>query len=163
MARPVQPDGAALRALILALAATDDGYSASQSHHLHNHEQSAKACDRLIYTKKLYRAKVKGYFMRYFTTPEAVAAWKARTPPKVIKYQRRDSPAVKTAKLVKVRPVKAHKPIFVKQAPALPTTPRADAVIIWPDHIRPVCRMMAPPRNQVVTLRGIHYGHGAMA
>lgn len=179
MARPVQPNGAALRNLIRKNAATKAGYLTSDSKHLEAHLQSAKTCERMIAAGQLFRASYPGSRMRYFDSAEAVAFFQSQSkPPKVTTPRKsRAKPAhllqvkpvkpptaIKPPKVAKVRAVRAKQKTYeiVARKPYSPPVPRRDAEIVHTAHTRYSSTMMPTPRNTTVTHSFIHGGMGAM-
>lgn len=174
MPHPVSEAGIVLRALILEKAATPQGHTACDCKHLPNYKSSAKVRTQMVAAGLLHKAKVPTHFPRYFTTAEAVAHFIATTPPKTnedtlaylrARYAAKAKTAIKKPRAVKpkvVKPppeVKVLRPDYAK--PAAVQKLKVNAVIVWPERM-PVCRMMPPPRNQVITHSFVHLGYGAM-
>lgn len=163
MARPPLPEGAALRALILAKAATSNGYVASDSRHLPNYTQGARTCKRMMRAGLLHPAKVKTHYLHYFTSAAAATNFEDTTQPKTkaqllaklrVRYAEKvangDKPPkpakVSPPRLSRVKPAKAQQlQVVQRKAPA---APKKDAEIVWPAHIKPVCRMMRQGRYE---------------
>jgi hypothetical protein len=79
---------------------------------------------------------------------------KVEKPPKAVRVA-----APKVAKVAKVpkqlRDIPQHQKIVIRK-PYSPPPPKQDAVIVWPAHIKPVCRLMGLGRYEaVVPLRRI--------
>ena len=169
MTHPRTEAGRALRALILEKAATPQGYGACDARHLPNYKNGARVSALMVLAGILHKAKVPTHFPRYFTTAEAVAHFIATTPPKTnedtlaylrARYAAKAKTAIKKPRVVKPRAeVKVLRPDYTK--PAAVQKPKVNAVIVWPERM-PVCRMMPPPRNQVITHSFVHLGYGAM-
>jgi hypothetical protein len=172
--------GAALRVLILAQAATPEGYRARDARHLSSQAQSAKTCERLVRAGKLHVAKVPTHYQRYFSTAEAAAHFLATTPPKSRAEKQAEDRARYAARVGNSgQQVRVAKPAAPPKPPKLtyaeasflrsaagkaytPPAPRPDAEIVHTAHTRYSSSLMPPPRNQVITHGFLHNGYGVM-
>lgn len=179
MTHPRTKASRALRALILEKAATPQGYGACDARHLPNYKNAARVSTLMVCAGLLHKAHVPTYRPRYFATAAAAAHYITTTPPRsyeecqaiygaryaakrktAIRKSTTDKPKPSKPKAAKPPPeVKVVRPDYTK--PAAVQKPKVTAVIVWPERMPP-CRLMPPPRNQVITHSFVHLGYGAM-
>jgi hypothetical protein len=149
--------GDTIRAAILTEAATPQGFAVNDKNNLQYH------CNILMQDGRLYRAFINNRHVRYFVSNAAAKAyWTAHAADNSPDYLETRRSAASQKVLAAPKAVKAQKALAFSYKPAAPTTPRRDAQIIWPEHIKPVCRMMPAQRNQVVTFDFVHGSMRAM-
>jgi hypothetical protein len=144
-----QTIGNAVRATILAAAAHPKGFAIA------GHNVAQYHCNLLMAAGKLYKAAVHVLLVRYFTTPEAAAAFMLANPWKSSKGPRNLRPT-------RVKRTQAQNLQVGQRKAYSQPAPRKDAVIVHTAATRYSSSLMPPPRNQVVTHSFMHNGMGAM-
>lgn len=151
--------GNARRSIILRDAATPGGFSAASCTTMQYH------CYVLMSAGKLHQALINRRIARYFDSKQAAdefrraylageiprPARKRRTPkalaPKATKPTKAPKPAPtpKPPKVIKRATPTARQQLHIKQTkPYQPPPLRKDIPVFWPEHIKPVCRMLPP-------------------
>ena len=136
--------GEFIRAAILAGASKPDGFRIADKPNGHSFDATQNRCSDLVNKGVLFKVRPPAGYTTYFTTMSAMHAF------------RKKFLACQSAEVAKKKP----DGLTIMRAPSQPA-PKKDAMIIWPARM-PECRMMPPPRNQVVNVGFVHNGYGAM-
>jgi hypothetical protein len=141
--------GDAHRAAILLAAATPGGFAAAGCTTMQFH------CNALMAAGQLHQMLISRKLIRYFVTSEVAAEFRQAhldgeiRKPAVVAVIKKLAPKVAKPKVIKLAKRTAKQQMqVVERKPYQAPAPRSDAVIIWPAHIKPVCRMI-PERYPV--------------